>query len=175
MTMKASLAVMSLLFGLAASDVGAQVQQRQAPLRPPQPSGQDRAVMLPPPGAVQLGCRGGAMPGFEFHQWSASVSKISVRFNKGARPARQGLNPGECSWMDRAMSPSDPAAFCQDVADGVIIVNYREDQSYRPPQFYVMQTFWSRTAPYIEHIQQPNYQFTLNVKPEGSCLTVVTP
>jgi hypothetical protein len=114
------------------------------------------------------------MPGFEFRQWNPTLSRITVRFNKGSRPARQGLNPGECSWMDRAMGPSDPAVFCQDVSDGVIIVNYREDQNYRPPQFYVLQTFWAQSAPYIGSIQQPNYQFTLNVKLYNSCLTVVS-
>jgi hypothetical protein len=167
---------MSLVFGLAVSDIGAQVQQRQAPMQPPPggPMRQDRALLLPPPGTMQLGCRGGSMPGFGIQQYNSTVTIITVRFNKGARPARQGLNPGECSWMDRAMGPSDPEAFCHNVTDAFMNVNYREDQSYRPPHFYVMQSFWSRSAPYIEHIQQSNYNFTLNVKSESSCLTVVS-
>ena len=175
--MKSVAAVISLLFGLGVSDVAAQVRQQDRAVRPQQPGvpmRQDRALTQPPPGgAAQLYCRGGPMPGFEFHQWNAATSEIIVRFNKGARPAKQGLNPGECSWGDRAMGASEPAVFCQNVTDGMVIINYREEPSYRPPQFYVVQTFTSQSAPYLRSISQPNYQFTLNVKLQNSCLTVV--
>jgi hypothetical protein len=151
---------MSLVFGLFASDIAAQVRQ-------------DRALIRPPAGTVPLHCRGGAMRALGFQQYDSTVSRVTVLFNRGSRPARQGLNPGECSWADRAMVPSDPEAFCHDVSDVFVATNYRQDSRYNPPDFYVLQSFWSRGAPYLQDIHRPNYSFTVNVKPQGPCLPVV--
>ena len=109
-----------------------------------------------------------------FQQYSATLSRITVLFSRGSRPARQGLNPGECSWADRAMAPSDKEAFCHDVSDVFISMTHVQDTRFNPPDFYKVQSFWSRSAPYLQNIQQPNYKFTVNVRPDSQCLTVVT-
>lgn len=50
-------------------------------------------------------------------QQSGQTSRLTVGFRKGSKPASQGLNPGECSWMDRGMRNSEPDSICQDVTD----------------------------------------------------------
>jgi hypothetical protein len=181
--MRTSVAVLSLVFGLLGSNAAAQVQQQQAPMRQQQqapmrqqqaPMRQQQAPMQGPPGTVPLYCRGGAMRSLGFQQYNATVSRITVLFNKGSRPARQGLNPGECSWADRAMGPTEAEAFCHDVSDVFVATNHIQDSRYNPPDFYMLQSFWSQSAPYLKSIRQPNYTFTVNVNPQGSCLTVVT-
>jgi len=34
---------------------------------------------------------------------------ITINFQKGDRPANQGLQPGQCTWMDRGLRPEEPS------------------------------------------------------------------
>jgi hypothetical protein len=40
---------------------------------------------------------------------SAQGTTLMVRFEKVNHPAAQGLSPGECSWLDRAVRPNEPS------------------------------------------------------------------
>lgn len=160
MRMKA-LVVLSLVLALGVPNIAAQVRQ-------------DRALIQPPAGTVQLYCQGGMTNiSFEMLGLGPGLARSIVGFNKASRPARQGLNPGECSWLDRAMAPSDPTSFCDYISHVVIGTTHVQDAQYRPPDIYLLQAFWSRSAPYLEHVRQANYKFTLHVKPDPQCLTVV--
>jgi len=43
---------------------------------------------------------------------------IGFVFTRGTKPAGQGLAPGECSWVDRGMYPSEPDRVSQHVEEG---------------------------------------------------------
>src|SRR5436190_16640471 len=59
-----------------------------------------------------LVCRGG--PGMAIGS-GPGVGNIGFRFTRGTKPAREGLAPGECSWMDRGMYPNEPDRVSQHV------------------------------------------------------------
>lgn len=44
--------------------------------------------------------------------------KLVLTFKKGTRPAGAGLAPGECSWVDRGMSQSEPDNLVHQIKDG---------------------------------------------------------
>ena len=43
---------------------------------------------------------------------------IGFIFVRGTKPAREGLAPGECSWVDRGMYPNEPDSVSQHVEEG---------------------------------------------------------
>jgi hypothetical protein len=56
-----------------------------------------------------LVCRGGG--GIEFLYYG-SWKEVLVTFRQGTRPARDGVAPGTCTWMDRGLTAGEPSAFC---------------------------------------------------------------
>ena len=66
-----------------------------------------------PPG-YPLVCRGG--PSLEIVIWPDS-SNIGFKFVRGTKPAGEGLAPGECSWIDRAVNAGEPSRLSQYVED----------------------------------------------------------
>jgi hypothetical protein len=161
--MKASAVVVSVLLGMLASEPGtAQVRKlERAPLR---------SVPSAPEGTVPLRCRGGAVRDIGFQQFGPNNSRLTIGFKRGSKPASQGLNPGECSWVDRGMKDSEPQAICQEVNDIFLSTTYDQNAQYNPPDLYLLQSAWSNSAPYLKHIRESNFQFTVQVKSEGSCL-----
>jgi hypothetical protein len=49
-----------------------------------------------------LRCRGSA------GMASANGNNLIINFSRGERPADQGLQPGQCSWLDRGLRPNEP-------------------------------------------------------------------
>lgn len=107
-----------------------------------------------------------------FQQFGQTTSRLTVGFRKGSKPASQGLNPGECSWMDRGMRDSEPDSICHDVTDVFLSTTYNHNSQYNPPDLQLLQSAWSKSAPYLERIREPNFNFTVHVKSEGRCLAV---
>jgi len=62
-----------------------------------------------------LVCRGGGSLVIGIAQGERN---IGFTFTRGTRPAREGLAPGECSWADRGMYPSEPDRVSQHVEAG---------------------------------------------------------
>jgi hypothetical protein len=162
---KALSAVVSLLLSLVAAHEGiAQVRQER-------PAQRVQPVPSVPEGTFPLQCRGGAMRAIGFQQ-SGQSSRLTVGFRKGSKPASQGLNPGECSWMDRGMRDSEPDSICHDVTDVFLSTTYNRDSRYTPPDLQLLQSAWSKSAPYLERIREPDFSFAVHVKSEGRCLVV---
>jgi hypothetical protein len=166
MTMKALAAFVSPLLVVLASHLGiAQIQlDRPAQRLQPFPS--------VPEGTFPLRCRGGAMRAIGFQQSGKTYSRLTVAFRKGSKPASKGLNPGECPWMDRSMRDSEPDSICHDVTDVFLSTTYNHDSRHTPPDLQLLRSARSKSAPYLESIQEPNFNFTLHVKSEGRCLMV---
>lgn len=57
--------------------------------------------------------------------------KAMFYFSKSSGPARNGLQPGQCSWMDRAIGPNEPTCLEQNgVNDVAWIFPAKRAQSY---------------------------------------------
>jgi hypothetical protein len=74
--------------------------------------------------------------------------------------------------MDRSMRDSEPDSICHDVADVFLSTTYTHDSRYAPPDLQILRSTRSKSAPYLERIQEPNFNFTVHVKSEGRCLMV---
>ena len=68
-----------------------------------------------PPQSYPLVCRGG---GSLVIGMATGERNIGFTFTRGTKPAREGLGPGECSWADRGMYPSEPDKVSQHVEAG---------------------------------------------------------
>jgi hypothetical protein len=47
----------------------------------------------------------------------SGVGNIGFTFTRGKTPAGEGLNPGECSWVDRGMSDAEPNSLSQHIEE----------------------------------------------------------
>src|SRR5438309_9779916 len=59
-----------------------------------------------------LVCRGGGSLEIGI---APGVTRIGFTFSKGTKPAGKGLDPGECSWVDRGMHADEPDQLSQPV------------------------------------------------------------
>ena len=66
------------------------------------------------PPSYPLLCRGSESLEITF---KSSIRAIGFKFTRGAKPAGEGLNPGECSWVDRGMRADEPDELSQSVGD----------------------------------------------------------
>ncbi len=90
----------------------------------PNPSGKidvSATAKLPPeigvierPRSYPLVCRGSDSLVIDF---APSVRTIGFTFTRGTKPAGEGLDPGECSWVDRGMHADEPDRLSQPVED----------------------------------------------------------
>src|SRR5712692_2661198 len=62
-----------------------------------------------------LVCRGG---GSLVTGIAPGERNIGFTFVRGTKPAGEGLAPGECSWMDRGMYPTEPDRVSQHIEEG---------------------------------------------------------
>ncbi len=164
--MKEWAASLSVLFFLVASD------QVLAQILPDKPVQRVQPVRPAPAGTFPLRCRGGAVRAIGFQQFSQTASRLTVSFKRGSKPAPQGLNPGECSWLDRGLRDAEPASICHDVTDVFLSTTHNHNSQYAPPDLQLLQSAWSKSAPYLEKVRDPNSYFTVHVKAEGTCLAV---
>ncbi len=66
------------------------------------------------PRSYPLVCRGSDSLVIGF---APSVRTIGFTFTRGTKPAGEGLDPGECSWVDRGMHADEPDRLSQPVED----------------------------------------------------------
>ena len=66
------------------------------------------------PRSYPLLCRGSESLEMAF---APSIRAIGFKFTKGTKPAGEGLDPGECSWVDRGMHADEPNELSQHVED----------------------------------------------------------
>jgi hypothetical protein len=88
-----------------------------------------------------LTCRGGGSLSITNYDGSWVV----VRFVAGVGAATAGLQPGQCTWSDRAMHADEPKAFCDNAA---------------------------RARGYVARLIDPDAYTILQVHNAGSCMNV---
>src|SRR6266550_7249237 len=71
-----------------------------------------------PPESYPLICRGG--PTLPIYV-APGENNIGFKFNQAPGRASEGLLPGQCSWKDRRMSPSEPVRVSQHVEEGTAV------------------------------------------------------
>ncbi len=72
------------------------------------------------PESYPLVCRGGPSVGRGSVSVSGKGNNIAFYFTRGTKPAREGLAPGECSWVDRGMHADEPDMLSQHVEEDTV-------------------------------------------------------
>ena len=68
------------------------------------------AISFADPVSYPLECRGSNQSNLTFGMMG---NALSLSFVKSTKPASMGLNPGECSWLDRGLHPDEPNLMFQ--------------------------------------------------------------
>lgn len=148
------------------------VPARNLPVRPV-PRISQLPVVQPPAGSVALRCRGGPVTHMGFQQAPAGgYGVFNVHFIKGTKPAGEGLEPAQCSWLDRGMSNDETAVVCRELNDIFISLTHVHDAQYNPPDNYLLESLHSQSNPWVAKVRSPDEYFNFYVKNEG-CLRIV--
>jgi len=115
------------------------------------------------------------MTAISFQLFANGDGRLTVGFKPGTKPAGSGLAPGECSWLDRAMREQEPKSICHNIKDVFISTTATDDSRYTPSHIFLIQSVWSKGAPYLEKTRDQNAYFTVMVYNDGAGCLVVTP
>src|SRR5689334_15751216 len=143
-----------------------------------------------------LVCRGttpsGVGPGgMSFTLWSSNQTpNARVGFVKGTGPAGSGLQPGQCSWLDRGINANEPASFTHHANiffDGALDLGVIGTQM---PMSFIFGGNMAAAIPYFPNyvtarmfqfdeiragtLLDPNQYFTFNVYNSGGTFTVTS-
>jgi hypothetical protein len=83
------------------------------------------------PRSYPLLCRGSESLKIAF---TPSIRAIGFKFTRGIKPAGEGLDPGECSWVDRGMYADEPDELSQHVDDNWESLDRGEGGRLLPPE-----------------------------------------
>ncbi len=72
-------------------------------------------LRIPLPQSYPLVCRGGGSLEIGI---APGVTNIGFKFTHSTKPASEGLDPGQCSWVDRGMYDAEPDRVSQHVEVG---------------------------------------------------------
>lgn len=72
-----------------------------------------------------LTCRGGGTMAIV----NSGSGNVHITFQAGAGGIAAGLNPGECTWSDRALYPGEPTQVCDTAASASGYVNLLVQES----------------------------------------------
>ena len=84
---------------------------------------------------------------------------IGFKFSKGTRPAREGLAPGECSWVDRGMYAGEPDRLSQHIeggTQGLAPENRWYEELHSPGKYWTFQVYSDGRGQMIVTGAQPN-------------------
>lgn len=130
-------------------------------------------VVQPPAGSFALRCRGGPVTHMGFQQAPAGgYGVFNVHFIKGTKPADQGLDPAQCSWLDRGMAADETAVVCRELNDIFLSLTHVHDARYNPMDNYLLESLHSKSNPWVEKVRSPDEYFNFYVMKEG-CLRIV--
>jgi hypothetical protein len=112
-----------------------------------------------------LACRGGG--GLEFslvgQGFGMSGTMFVIEFQRAAAAGIASLAPGECSWMDRPVGPTEPNRICQTVEPARLHLHWTADNT--------VQNLSSRSAPFLSVLVSPAQVFTFQAHNNGAgCL-----
>lgn len=169
-------AVFFALLGLVSTPVFAAAEPVAGPvLRAPvrQMPRMQLPVVQPPEGSMALRCRGGPVKNIGFSQAPAGgYGVFNAHFTKSDKPADQGLEPAQCSWLDRGMSADEGAVVCRELNDLVFSMAHVGDPDYTPKDIWILSFVHSKSNPWVEKLRNPDEYFTFYVKNEG-CMRIV--
>lgn len=113
------------------------------------------------PQSYPLVCRGGAGTlGYNSDQGGSAL----MYFAKAPGPSSQGLQPGQCSWVDRAIGPNEPTCLRQANVGGA---------SWIFPGNLTASYFNSTQAPWLRNLlKAQNYQVFQAYNPGNNCFVV---
>ena len=86
---------------------------------------------LKTPRSYPLLCRGSESLKIAF---TPTIRAIGFKFTRGIKPAGEGLDPGECSWVDRGMYADEPDELSQPVEDNWESLDKGEGGRLLPPE-----------------------------------------
>jgi hypothetical protein len=120
------------------------------------------AVAMQQPQSYQLRCRGARTERDMQISWEKSrikgFNKLVVGFQFGTRPAPKGLNPGQCSWIDRAMRQGEPLRLEENIPEKTQSAADYLGKPYNYWTFYVYNTGKGYFQVTKSHFGQPmNY------------------
>lgn len=145
---------------------------RNLPMRP-FPGLAQLPVLQQPAGSIALRCRGGPVTHMGFQQAPAGgYGVFNVHFIKGTKPADEGLEPAQCSWLDRGMASDETAVVCRELNDIFLSLTHVHDAQYTPMDNYLLETLHSKSNPWVAKVRSPDEYFNFYVKKEG-CLRIV--
>ena len=145
--------------GIPASSVAG--LKRLPPLDQPQPA---RTESYP------LVCRGGGGLKFALQSGVLGVAGTmwSMEFSRAAGAGPASLEPGQCAWMDRPVSPGEPNRVCQPIDPSRLHLEWTADGG--------VGKLASRSAPYLTQLVSPEQRVTFQVFNNGAgCMVGIRP
>lgn len=99
---------------------------------------------------------------------------IGFLFTRGTKPASQGLAPGECSWEDRGMYPTEPDRLSQHVSNGLESLksegntapeNRWYEELHSPDKYWTFMVYNDRQGQMIVTGARPNEEISSSPRP----------
>ena len=122
------------------------------------------------PGSYPLLCRGGGGLNFSLQPGADGIQgpTLVVGFRRAAVASADGssLAPGECTWLDRPVSPAEPDHFCQRTNESSFRLAWSTDGMTR--------NLSSTSAPFLENLIYADRFATVGVFNNGEGCFVVT-
>lgn len=91
------------------------------------------ALHCTPPENYELRCRGGGEMVLSLEAPGESGRRmLRIRFKRGSKPATEGLSPGECAWVDRAVGSGEPDTIIRYVSgpNVPVVTSLRDANKY---------------------------------------------
>ena len=123
--------------------------------------------------AFPIVCRGGEGLSFEITERPGHQgATIRMAFQPGTGPFSDGLQSGQCTWLDRGFRPSEPRRICHDVSDFRVI--FRAEEGAGVIAAFHNTSLQSRYRDYLGDLRQESTQVRFWVFHDGDrCLKVV--
>lgn len=113
------------------------------------------------PKTYALACRGG---GDTTLGTSTSPASLIFYFQRGTKPAGQGLLPGQCSWLDRGVGAAEPNCVRQYNVEATAWISPTGTGSPKEPYVFSNSLKWPR------RMGDSNYFVTFTVYNDGQCM-----
>lgn len=88
---------------------------------------------LPRPQSYPMTCRGGGTLSIR----NNGENGVQIGFQPARSAASQGLSPGQCTWSDRSLRPSEPTTICDNSENAAQYVGLLA----QPNQYVILQVY----------------------------------
>jgi len=122
--------------------------------------------------AFPIVCRGGEGLSFEMTQRPGEGATIRMAFRPGTGPLADGLQTGQCTWLDRGFRPGEPTRICHDVWDFRVI--FRAEEGAGVIASFSNTSLRSQYRDYLGDLRQASKSVKFYVFNDGQhCLKVI--